>query len=30
MRFEGPDLWEIAAMTGFVLSASVILAILAQ
>lgn len=29
MRFEGPDLNQIAAMTGFFLSAGVIVAILA-
>ena len=28
MRFEGPDLSQIVGMTGFVLSAAVILAII--
>jgi hypothetical protein len=30
MRFEGPDLSQIVALTGFVLSAAVILAIVAR
>jgi hypothetical protein len=30
MRFEGPDLSQIVAMTGFMLSAAVILAIIAR
>jgi hypothetical protein len=29
MRFEGPDLSQIVGMTGFLLSAAVILAIVA-
>jgi hypothetical protein len=29
MRFEGPDITGIAALTGFVLSAAVIVAIIA-
>ena len=30
MRLEGPDLSQIVAMTGFMLSAAVILAIVAR
>ena len=30
MRFEGPDISQIVALTGFVLSAAVILAIIAK
>jgi hypothetical protein len=30
LRFEGPDLSQIVAMTGFFLSAAVILAMLAK
>jgi hypothetical protein len=30
MRFEGPDIPQIVALTGFVLSAAVILAIIAM
>jgi hypothetical protein len=30
MRLEGPDLSQIVAMTGFMLSAAVILAIVAK
>jgi hypothetical protein len=30
MRFEGPDISQIVALTGFVLSAAVILAIIAN
>jgi hypothetical protein len=30
MRFEGPDISQIVAWTGFVLSAAVILAVLAK
>jgi hypothetical protein len=30
MRFEGPDLSQIVAMTGFMLSAAVILTIIAM
>lgn len=30
MRFEGPDISQIVAVTGFLLSAAVILAIIGQ